>query len=142
MASLKNHGDSIIMEFMTHKSAYCSDGHVLMNRGGGWKLYKKLKAGVDYRQAVANVKTRQEEDRKAKPCKFAFLDAVREHFPKLRRRLQFIMVFEALAPSDPDGIWSELQDNTFPYDADPSDVLSLNEIVHLCGLYRNAREEL
>ena len=133
MATLSKHGEKLTeIERLASKIAYMSDGTILRNHGDGWKLWRKVKPGVD---VAAHAKERAESYEKFLMERPAFA-AYREALHKTVCFSQRYLVKEVLSmfANDPDGVWSELNDMAnVPIDVD--------ECVELCGLHEAASAE-
>jgi len=112
-----------------------ADGHILRKSGsGGWKIYKKCKAGVDPRTAYENALKRYSEQAQTRPALVAYRTAL--HDIAGRSKAWKLHLAVQLMPDDPDGIWAEVHDDYT--DAIPCDV---SEVVELCRLYKAAERE-
>jgi hypothetical protein len=68
MASLKAHGTKIYEQRrIGARYTYMSDGHVLRDVGGGWKLWKKLKDGILMLDHVSGVRTKDADGNRLRP---------------------------------------------------------------------------
>jgi len=135
MAKLKSHGEYKILRRLWNKIAYCQDGKILINRGDGWKLFKKLKPGVDWESAFTRMVEMQRQNREANVCLKALTDFLDEICPSYKKRAYLQVALEALR-DDPDGLYIELKDITgMDFELDFSDVNKL------CTLYINALRE-
>ena len=126
MARLKSHGVELARrETPTSRIAVMSDGHILRNQGDGWKLWKKVKPGVD----VVGFAERFEANTRSIPelvhaYTRSLMDAVDlAHRWKLHHLI-------TLMPEDVDGIWSQLDD----YGYHPE----FGDIKRACEAYRVA----
>jgi hypothetical protein len=108
-----------------------SDGNILRNTGSGWKLYKKLKPGVDSAAYAARMRAQYDA---RDPLFHEYIKLLCDMAPLSERW----KVAEAarLMPNDPDGVWSTLNDA--PYGGLDVD---LDDCVRLCQL-RQAAEAL
>jgi len=134
MASLGKHGDCVIVEFTWHKTAFCQDRTVLRNHGNGWKVYGKLKANVDYKAHADKVKRQRDEDYASMPCVKAFMEWINSNVKSYAKRA-YLRTGLSLLHDDPDGLWSELQDD---YNAPH---LDYEDCEKACRLYVLAVEE-
>lgn len=138
MATLSKHGATLlVIERLSSKLAYMSDGNILINQGDGWKCWRKVKPGVD---PVTHAREREERYKQ-------FL-VERPGYAEYRRVLHAIacngkrslvrMAVEMLG-NDVDGLWSELNDH-----ADVS--VTVDDCVELSRAYdwsqREAKEIL
>lgn len=113
-------------EYPSNRVAVMSDGNIMRNTGQGWKLWKKLKPGVD----PADYAQRMRAQSDARPAMFheyvkALMDAVAI---ELRGRLHNAV---SLMPNDPDGVWSE-------FDLWNGPQVDLDDCIKLCALYERA----
>jgi hypothetical protein len=107
MATIYKHGGEVgRIEKLTFCMLFCEDGKVLQNRGSGWKLWRKLKSGIDVRECFDNYRAEYSAWLLARPAFDHWRGLV--HGFSLRKRA---LVVEAvrLLPADPDGLWSELE---------------------------------
>lgn len=131
MAKLSAHGreELLRLEYPTHRLAVMSDGKILKNSGSGWREFKRLKPEVnpvDYA-----IRTKATYD--ARPRSFhAYVKAVMDAVT-LENRWRLHAAIE-LMPTDPDGVWSELDSFSGP-------LVEIDECVELCRLYQSAVEE-
>lgn len=100
-----------------------ADGNILRNQGAGWKLWKRLKDGVNVLEYVS--KQRAAYD--ARPAEFhvyikSLMDAT-----DMEHRAQLHMMVD-LMPTDGDGVYSEFNDNNQYSDA----VITLDEAWACC----------
>jgi hypothetical protein len=134
MAKLSAHGQEIgTVYFNASAKRYMSDGAVLKNNGLGWKIGARLKPG-----AVTEAYNAQVEKQKVELARRPAVAAYRRELHALaglskRWRLHMAV---SLMPDDPDGAWSEACDGYGDNCA-----ADIDEVVHLCMLYRLARDE-
>lgn len=130
MAKLKAHGTELDRrEYPRYRVAVMSDGNIMRDCGAGWKLWKRVQAGIDVQ--VYAINTRAKYD--ARPAIFheyvkTLQDAVSLAF---RSELHELV---SLLPSDPDGVWSEFNDHHMYSGAD----IDLDDCVKLCRIYQAA----
>lgn len=75
MAKLRAHGGEIgRIDRLTESFAFMSDGQVLRNRGHGWLLYRKVKAGIDPRDFYISAKSAMEQFYTERPAFAAYRD--------------------------------------------------------------------
>lgn len=135
MAKLSAHGQEIgTVQYLTKAKRYMSDGVILRNIGFGWKLYAKVKPGIEPAQAFANAKQRQNEALEQKPHLAAYRKALHD-LAGLSKRWKLHAAVE-LMYDDPDGVWSEACDGYG--DNVHADI---DEISELCRLYQSAINE-
>lgn len=129
MARLKSHGNHIIIACTLTKYAYCEDRHILRNQGWGWKLWRKLKTDIDYKEAAQRHKDNRKRNFDENPVKAHFMDLLCKLCPSLEKR-QFVYTALELLSNDPDGMYSELDDNwhTRGY-------LDFDDVQSLCRAY-------
>ena len=135
MARLSAHG-SIVGEilYISRAKRYMSDGKILMNYGHGWKLHGKLKPGWTPESAAARSAENLRAHIAAHPAYAAYRQAIHDACGLAKRcRLHLAIT---MMPEDPDGVWSDACDSGYD-----SVHLDLDEIVHLCMLYRNVLKE-
>jgi hypothetical protein len=133
MAKLSAHGAELFrVEFSTYRLAYMSDGSILRDCGGGWKTYKKIKAGLDIRTHVESVRQHFAVVTPDRVCRAHFRETLAREFPCLETRIKVVTAIE-LMPDDPDGVWSTLED--YGTEAD------LDTVIKLCQTYKSAHAE-
>lgn len=129
MARLKAHGIELDRrEYATQRVAVMSDGNIMRDFGTGWKLWKRLKVGVDPKEYAAKCRASYN----ALPEFFhdyvkTLKDATGLPFRSRLHELVKVM------PSDPDGVYSEFNDHTYG-----GDTVDLDDCVKLCRLYQAA----
>lgn len=132
MAKLKSHGPELLrLEYLSCSKSYRADGHILKNSGDGWKLHRRVKDGVNIPEHIEHVRRTRAEKEAACPV-----------FTKYRRLLtQYpletrVLIHQSLSlmPTDPDGVWSTLDD--YGKRAD------LDDLVELSRLHETALKEL
>lgn len=113
MACLSKHGRELLrIESLTAKIAYMEDGNVLRNYcGGGWKLWKRVKAGVNPVDVAERRRLAISEDADKRPDYLAFKRLFHEQVPTDKRGIkEFKVAHYQLLSNDIDGLWSELND--------------------------------
>lgn len=135
MAKCKAHGAEIgTVYYVTRAKRYMSDGTILHHRGQGWKLFGKVKAGIDPAAAYQSAKTRAEEYWSSHPLTADYRSKLHALCGQGKRAQLHMTV--TLMPDDPDGVWSEACDDWRRLvDAD------LDDIVALCRAYQLAAQE-
>ncbi len=129
MAKVNAHGQILgRLEYLTKTIQYNADGSVLHNYGQGWKVYGKVKADFTAKQAYELAKSKREKSENENPFYANYLSKLVEYAGLKRGSIHELI---KLMPSDPDGIWAELQDYSY-YDAPKLDI---DELVELCKLY-------
>lgn len=110
MATIYKHGGEVgRIEKLSFTMLFCEDGKILRNHGDGWKLWRKLKAGVEGGVHGCFNRCRAEYDEKLRACPdFAHWRELVHNFP-LRKRLLVVEAVKLLS-NDPDGLWNELED--------------------------------
>jgi hypothetical protein len=138
MACLSKNGEIGQIERIKDKIAYCENGHVLRNTGDGWKQWRKLKPGIDPREAYQNRLTAYNEKLRLNPAFSSWRDCI-QSLVSFRNRF---LVCEAIAmmPGDPDGVYSELSDRDYLLPSQ-SCALTIDDCVKLCEAYRAAMSE-
>ena len=136
MAKLSIHGDGIQIEYLRKKKAYCSDGKVLINYGGGWKLYAKIKPGLNYKDVAQRALDYQRQQITAATAWAEYRNILMKEIKSLEKRNLFLAVFE-LMPDDPDGVYSETHD-CFMHDMPR---LDLDTICQLSRLHKQVEIE-
>lgn len=107
MAKLKSHGEELFrIDLTTCRQAYFSDGNILRDYGDGWKLYRKLKLGID---ATEHAKKRKEFFDNQDSAQADFRRAMVNEWKKPIDRARVFTVIQMLG-NDLDGCWSELDD--------------------------------
>jgi hypothetical protein len=136
MAKLSAHGYEIgTIEYLTFSIRFMSDGNILRNNGGGWKLYKKMKEGFNVTESYNKRKLQHEERLQQYPLTAMFEKALHRACGVSKRGILFTAI--EMMPDDPDGIWSEVCDS---YGDNVH--ASIEEIVELCRLYKLAMTQL
>lgn len=134
MAKLSAHGIEVgRIEFATKNMAWFSDGKVLENRGFGWKISGKIKAGFTPESAYRTTLEKQKE----------FLDArpMRAEYTKLLLEIPLSIRWKVLSAldlmgDDIDGVWSTLDD-----DYDTRGRFALEDIQELLAANKAAAQE-
>lgn len=136
MAKLSAYGRTEIgtVYRITSAKRYMSDGTILKNIGFGWKVYGKVKPGIEPIQAFTNAKARENQALCENPAFAAYRKALHD-MAGLSKRWKLHAAIE-LMPDDCDGVWSEACDG---YSDNVS--ASVDEIGELCRLYLAALEE-
>jgi hypothetical protein len=135
MAKLSAHGTELgRIEFSTYAKAYFSDGKVLKNQGFGWKIYSKVKAGLNPADVFANAKARREAFIASHPAYAAYVKELHS-MAGLCKRWKLRSALELLG-DDVDGIWSECCDGF-----GDNISASVEEVAHLQRLYTYALAE-
>lgn len=137
MARLSKHGELGQIEKLDHKLAFCADGQILRNQGDGWKMWMKLKPGIDpvehYNRKVAMYK-----DKLANNPAFAhWRELMHATIPFSLRFITRQAI--SLMPGDSDGVCSEVND--FACLNGGVEIISFEEAAQLCSAYRLACEE-
>lgn len=136
MATLYKHGEIGQIERLIYKIAYCADGNIMQNNGNGWKLWKKLKEGIDPRVHFEKQKNAYQEKLNKFPC-----------FASWRNKLHKLISFKDRAivvegikmlGNDLDGLWSELND----YGRVQIDLDDLKELIEAYNLAIQEAQEL
>lgn len=139
MAVLSKHGIELFrIDDLTCRISFRSDGQIMRDNGSGWKLWKRLKAGVDAAEYADRHRAKWEAADKAQPFYCAFRDLLAELVPFKARH--WVCVGLQTLPDDPDGLCVELQESGLRYsEADPD--LSLDDCCKLCEAYRLMQRE-
>lgn len=132
MATLYKHGEIGQIERLAYKLAYCSDGNILRNQGDGWKLWKRLKAGVNPQEHFEKAKRLYADKIASKPAFAEWRSMFHREFAFSNRYMALTVI--SSMPQDPDGVWSELND----YANIPC---GIDEVVALCRAYQAAQKE-
>lgn len=133
MATLKAHGQLLgKITYLTYTCAYMSDGVILRSFGNGWKLYRKVKKGIDPAEHFKTELINHQQRMVDRPA-----------WTEYRGRLHELVCTSdwsrvndtlTLLHDDPDGCWSELNDYR-------SLGLDLEEVSELCDKYAAASYE-
>lgn len=110
MATLSKHGRELLrIDGLLVKIVYCADGKVLRNTGSGWKIWKKVKAGLDPVEVASKRHLSHQAWREARPCYCDFERQFKSLVPPDHRWT----AWEALKslPDDLDGLWVEFNDH-------------------------------
>lgn len=135
MAKLSAHGEELLrLEFTTYRLAYMSDGQALRNVGDGWKKYKKVKDGLNIREVVQDRGQKRLNFRNECPCWARYLDLLVDNF-SLEHRAAVHTIIDMM-PQDPDGCWSEINDNM------GEDSIDLETLVEMCRAWQSAEKEI
>jgi hypothetical protein len=134
MATLKAHGELGQIEKLVHKVAYCADGNLLRSMGDGWKLWKRLKPGIDATEFWIKAQAHYAAKLQNKPAYAAYRAELHELVCFKNR--YFVNNVVATLGNDADGVWSELESESFR-DID----LSLEDCEKLCRLQEAADAE-
>jgi len=133
MATISKHGEQLaVIERLTSKLSYMSDGKILRNAGDGWKCWRRLKPGVDAREHAQAAVSNYAKLLSERP-------ALREYRKLLHATVsngQRFLINEVLAmlANDPDGVWSELNDSL-------NIAIDVDECVELCRAYESCAAE-
>src|ERR1700734_4342436 len=104
MARLHAHGTELARrETLTGRIVVMSDGNIMRNDGFGWKIWKKLKRGVDAEKFAQKFNAWTEA---LPPEVRAYIQAL-EDICGLEHRARLHTAI-SLMPNDPDGVWSEV----------------------------------
>jgi hypothetical protein len=134
MATLRAHGKEIgRLEFPAYRLAIMSDGHILKDEGWGWKVYKKVKAGITPQGYLDRRVANQKAFLAARPETAHFQAEMGKLAVKMRSRI--VGLFNLLG-DDADGIWSELDDWT-----ETRNYFSFEEVARLSRMYKAAVAE-
>ena len=126
MAKLKAHGAELYrVELPATRIAYFSDGHILRDTGGGWKLWRRFKPGVNVAAAVTKKRELFENPPDTSFHRANYRRAIVAEWPSLEKRVQFSIAADMLH-HDLDGIWSELSEFKCDVDLD-----TLRELLRL-----------
>lgn len=138
MATLSKHGGELLsIHGLTSDVSYRSDGQIMRNYGSGWKLWKKVKAGVSPVEAAQRAKERTEQADRELPARAALHAWVLDNCP-LSHRWKLIETVKLLA-DDSDGIFSAFDDD---FSANGlRGRYSFEDCADLCRLYRAAMVE-
>ncbi len=138
MAKLSAHGTELARrETPTARIAVMSDGQIMRNWGAGWKLWKKLKPGVDAHEYARKF---DERTKAILPQVQMYIDALidacdLEHRGRLHTAI-------SLMPQDPDGVWSEFDDGSgwSGYSIDLEDIIKACRMYQVCERAIKAQE--
>ncbi len=120
MARLSAHGQELDRrEYPSCRVAVMSDGNIMRNYGQGWKLWKRVKPGIDVRQYAQGLRARYD----ARPAEFHNYMKALSDACDLEHRARLHMAID-LMPTDPDGVWSTMDDYSYGVD--------LEDIVRAC----------
>lgn len=120
------------------------DGHILKNRGGGFKRYRKVIKGTP-QEAVEKRRNSYNARMAACPSHAVYIKMLVREFA-LKNRMQVDLAV-SMMPNDADGVWSTLDDYGIHCDLDTLVVLCRNYVAGEAELadYRRAlarRKEL
>lgn len=124
MANLKNHGSEILrLEYLSSSVSCRSDGYLLRNTGNGWKLFRKVKPGIDPVSYFAGKAERRNARLAACPIYAQYIRKLSEYGVSTRSMIHRTL---ELIPNDPDGVWSTLED--YGKHADLDDLVELSRL--------------
>ena len=133
MAKLKAHGTELARFEYANGTIVCmSDGHTLRNRGDGWKLFRKVKPGVDPVYAAEIRRNSFNKRRDACPIWARYVDLLAQTVSR-SDRWKLNAAIEIMA-TDADGVWATLHDEGIHLD--------VSEVVELCELYETGSAEV
>ncbi len=136
MAKLSVHGSELLrLEYTNHRIAFMSDGKILRNDGDGWKLYRKVKPGVDPADHANKVKSSRAATDAACPAWAEYRNKLCSWVP-ISQRWKVATAIDSM-PQDPDGVWSECCDGY-----GDNIHLDIDEVSELCNLYNAGKPEL
>lgn len=117
MACISKHGKELDRrEYCDCRVTVMSDGNVIRNVGQGWKLWKKVKAGVDVAEYARSIRAKYD----ARPEQFhSYIETLIDACD-LEHRGRLHMLADSM-PEDPDGCWAMFDD--FGYQLDIDDVV-------------------
>lgn len=107
MATIYKHSEIGQIERLTHKLCYCLDGKILRNQGAGWKIYGKLKPGIDPQAHFEKARANYAEKLATKPAFAAWRREVHKY--AFSKRGLLVEMVKTLG-NDIDGLWVELND--------------------------------
>ncbi len=126
MAKLSAHGTELARrETPTSRIAVMAD--IMRNQGYGWKLWKRLKPGVD----AVDYARRFTERGNALPIEVRMYTEALVNACDLEHRARLHMAIE-LMPNDPDGVWSTFEDYS-------GYSLDLDDVCKACRAYLSAQ---
>ena len=109
MAKLSAHGTQIgEVKLLTKTKRYFSDGKILINYGDGWKLFGKVKPGMDPGEVSKTAEEKQKEGLRIRPLYAKYFKLLHKSAGmNLRSKLHTAV---SMMPEDPDGAWACLDD--------------------------------
>src|SRR5690242_10697049 len=127
MAKISAHGKELDRrEYASFRLAVFEDGHILKNAGSGWKLYRKVKPGVNVVQYALDCRRRYNE----RPEEFhRYIAALQDVGSREKRWMLHTAI--TMMPEDPERVWSEMTDHAGSY----GDSYDLEDIVRPCRAY-------
>ncbi len=134
MATLYKHGEIGQIERLCSKYAYCLDGKILRNSGSGWKIYAKVKEGIDPRAHFETAKANYARKLAENPA-FAHLREILHETVSFGNR-HVVKETISLMSDDADGVWSTFADNAWR-----GVELDLDDCVALCDAFRAMEAE-
>ncbi len=136
MATLSRHGRSLgRIELIGKRKEYYANGDILINRGLGWKVYGKVKAGITPEAAFATAQDNVARHLATCPL-FAKWRALFMELVAFKHHWKVLECIKLLQ-GDPDGMYSTLEDD-FGYDKPE---LSLDDCCQLMQAYGDALAE-
>lgn len=109
MATLSKHGEQLlVVERLTTKLAYMSNGNILINRGDGWKLWRKVKPGINPVEYANKRKVDYSQFLAERPDYSEYRRLLHQHSFCKRGLIQCAL---EMLGNDIDGLWSELNDH-------------------------------
>lgn len=117
MARLSAHGTELDRrEYGNCRVAVMSDGQIMRNTGAGWKLWKRLKPGVNPQEYAE----RKRREYLARPAEFHNLIAALIQATSLEHRAHLATLVDLMS-TDGDGVYSEFNDSVYGYQVDLED---------------------
>lgn len=131
MATIYKHGELGQIERLTHKVCYCADGKILKNYGAGWKVWGKLKPGIDPLAHFEKCKANYAEKLQKMPAFANWRKKLHNAFSFKNRRLAVESI--KMLGDDWDGAWASLDDYGIRVD--------FESFMSVCAAYKLACDE-
>jgi hypothetical protein len=126
MATLSKHGKEIgRIEFIKKTLVYFENGDILEDTGFGWKMYGKLRDGVDPCDQIQRIRDIHKNKLSTIPGLSRYHELLCD--VPLSKRWMLIDCIHA-NPQDPDGVWSDANDVA-------GIVVSVEDVIEMCKLY-------
>lgn len=125
MAKLKAHGRELDRrEYPYYRVAVMADGHILRDSGTGWKIWKRVKPGIDPQAYARDARA----DYEARPASFHAYMRVLKRATELRYR-PFLHEAVVAMGMDADGVYSQFNDYWYGHEVE------MEDCIELCGLW-------
>lgn len=128
MACISKHGEAVQISYLFSKVQYCEDGNVLRNVGYGWKKWKKIVAGKNWKEVAQKAIDRKNRAMENEMY-YAFEKLIQDTIGKSLEKRSLLHTGLQMLYDDPDGLYSEFQ-NQRALD------VSYEDVKKLCMYYK------